>query len=35
MFREKLLQNEIFKQWNIGDFQTRAVHSQLRKQSWF
>ena len=29
MFFEKLLQNEIFKQWNIGDFQTRAVLSQL------
>ena len=35
MFFEKLLQNEIFKQWNLGDFQTRAVLSQLSKQSWF
>ena len=35
MFIEKLLQNESFTQWNIGDFQTRAVHSPLSKQSWF
>ena len=35
MFLEKLLQNEILKQWNIDDFQTRAVHSQLSKQSLF
>ena len=35
MFLEKLLQNEIFKQWSIGDFQTSAVHSQLSKQSLF
>jgi len=32
---EKLLQNEIFKQGNFGDFQKRAVNSELGEQSWF
>ena len=34
MFLEKLLQKKK-KKLNMGDFQTRAVYSQLSEQSWF